>query len=195
MTQTQDFLVECNEFGVPVEDFTAAHCSRCLQKECHRSQHGRSRFEARVGSWQERLFTNVPRMAASDSRLVTLQAKRFVEVPGRIPEVGSWLDPRDLDQPAVSPQAMPIQPVAEAPPPPAPPPPAPPPPAPLVEAPQDPARTRTAPRLMNTPVSNGRMIGGRVPPAPSDPWAAKPQETAGLKVVKPGARIKLGSGV
>lgn len=41
------------------------------------------------------------------------------------------------------------------------------------------------------------MIGGLQPPPPADPWDLKPaKDTAGVKVVKAGARIKMGgSGV
>lgn len=199
MPQKQDLLAICNEFGVPVQDFEAQHCSRCLQPECNRSQHGKSRFEARIDTWQERLFTHVPRMPESDPRLVQLRTTKFIEVStGRTPEVGSnWMDPRDLDEAPATHQAasVPAEPEPE-------PPSVAPPPLSVetkvaVEPPEPrPEPRRPAPRqLLNTPSTNGRMIGGRKPETPNDPWEVKPKETQGLKVVQPGARIKLGSGV
>lgn len=183
-------------------------CSRCLQKECSRSLFGKSRFEQRIGSWRERLFEHVPRMAESDPRLVTLSSKRFIEIDaGRIPEInsasGSWIDPRDLDVQEESSQASPpVEPdvVAE---PPAPPvveeAPAPPAPAPAPVSTPSPALVSghpLQPRLLNTPRPQPQMIGNRPEPKPKrDAWEVVPQETKGLPVVRPGARIKMGSGV
>lgn len=191
-------MSECNEFGVSAQDFEAQFCFRCLQPECSRSQHGKSRFEARIGNWEQRLFTSIPRMPESDPRYITLHTKKFVDIdPGRIPEIGrapaAWIDPRDLDVAPESPQSS-GQPKNREPEPEAP--------APLAsvapEAQEEPRPAPTAvPKLMNTPVQQGRMIGGSKPAPPRDPWEVKaPTETTGIKVVKPGARIKIGgSGV
>lgn len=196
--EKRDHLAICNELGVPSQDFEMQFCARCLQSECVRSQHGKSRFEQRVVSWKGRLFDEVPRMNASDPRLLSIRAKKFVEIDtGRVPEIGgksdAWVDPRDLDEPRESPQATASEPepVAQVTPPP----------EPVTVPPVEPKVSepkiseRAVPQLMNTQVQQGRMIGGRKPEPPRDPWEVKTQETQGLQVVKPGARIKLGSGV
>ncbi len=207
MAEKRDLLGECNELGVTAQDFEVQFCFRCLQAECARSQHGKSRFEARIGSWEERLFKHVPRMNESDPRFVVLRTKKFVDIDaGRVPEIGqgsssAWVDPRDLDEAPKSPQSTASSETVEAPEPP----------LPLPEAPASstvsesvettepsPAPPRALPQLMNTPVQQGRMIGGHKLPPPRDPWEApaSTKETQGLQVVKPAARIKIsGSGV
>lgn len=190
--------------GPPVteQDLMMGSCSRCFQRECSRSLFGRSRFEQRTSAWRERLFEHVPRMDDSDPRLITLTSKRFIEIDNsRIPEIGSgstWIDPRELDVPEESSQASgPVEPAPE----------------PTLEpsvVEETPAATPVAPalsptlvsnhplqpRLLNTPRQQPQMIGNRpAPPPKRDAWEVAPQETKGLPVVRPGARIKMGSGV
>jgi hypothetical protein len=175
----------------------AGACSRCFQKECSRSLFGKSRFEQRTLAWKERLFEQVPRMPESDPRLVTLSSKRFIEIDtSRIPEInsasGSWIDPRDLDAQEESSQASPpVEPVVVAPPPT--------PPAPAPVSTPSPALVSghpLQPRLLNTPRPQAQMIGNRPEPPPKrDAWEVVPQETKGLPVMRPGTRIKMGSGV
>lgn len=187
------------------QDLTMGSCSRCFQKECARSLFGKSRFEQRTSAWRERLFEHVPRMDDSDPRLITLSSKRFIEIDkSRIPEIQSasgstWIDPRDLDVPEESSQASaPVEPVPE------------PLPEPTVVEETPPATPVAAPapsptlvsnhplqpRLLNTPRQQPQMIGNRPAPQPKrDAWEVVPQETKGLPVVRPGARIKMGSGV
>lgn len=208
MAERRDYLAECNSEGVAIPDFEAAFCARCLQPECQRSRFGQSRFEKRTSNWKTRLFEAVPRMDDSDPRIIQLRTKRFIEVPtGRIPEVGSgWRDPRDLvDEPlpiatppvsSVPPRAVAEEP-EEAPvsePPPAM---APPIPAPSPISPPAVSEAPLATRPLNTPRQQGQMLGGRAPVAPKtqDAWAVTPTETKGLPVVRPGTRIKMGSGV
>lgn len=197
--------------GGPVTEpeLMAAACSRCLQQECSRSLYGKSKFEHRISTWRGRLFETVPRMDEADPRFVVLSSKKFLEIDrGRVPEItsgsGSWIDPRDLDVPEESPQASPpVEPVVVA----APALPEPPPvvvptpePAPaVVESAPSPALVANhplQPRLLNTPRPKPQMIGNRPEPGPKrDAWDVAPQETKGLPVVRPGARIKMGSGV
>ena len=199
MGDKRDYLSLCNERGDSETSFMADNCSRCFQAECSRSLSGKSRFENRISDWEERLFSNVPRMMVGDPRFPTLSGKRFVEVPtGRIPEIGQasmsrWMDPRELDvqtpsiqvetpAPSLVPAPEPVLVV----------------PAPEVEAPAIPVPTQVLqPRPLNPPRQRGQMLGGPPPPAATaqDSWAVRPQETKGLPVVRPGARIKLGSGV
>ena len=75
----RDFFNECNNMGVPEEDFRRIWCIRCVQPECHRSHKGKSRFEARVSTWEERLFTGVPRMPETDPRYHVLASQKFEE--------------------------------------------------------------------------------------------------------------------
>lgn len=190
MAEKQDHLATCNELGVPIRDFEMQFCARCLQVECTRSQHGKSRFEQRIGTWRERLFEEVPRMNDADPRMKDIRAKRFIDIDtGPIPEIGErheWRDPRDLDAATESAQTVvevpPTTSVVSTTPEPSP----------------SPSVVPVATQLMNTSTQPGRMLGGRKlkPKDDADPWAVKPQETQGLQVVKPGARIKIGgSGV
>lgn len=216
MAEKRDWLGDCNDQGVPLEDFRLQFCERCLQPECTRSQHGKSQFDARVADWESRLFLDVPRMDKSDPRYEDLQAKRFLGIDtSRVPEVQSWVDPRDLQQPTPKkPEPVPEPALVPEPPPeyempetkqveaqavadieeqgPAEPEPVP---LPAVETPQ-----RAA---LNTPNQPGQMLGGKKvdekPVAPvSDPWVPKESTPTpdDLKVVPPGAKIRLGgSGV
>lgn len=214
--EKRDYLRVCNEQGVALEDFKLQFCDRCLQPECTRSQAGESKFEARVSNWQERLFTDVPRLDQNDPRFGSIRAKKFLEIDaGPVPEIrassaSSWVDPRDLDSGSQDLDESPKNPQASGEPVPSapsttqePPPktlaeePTPPPPAPAQQQQQAQAN------LMNTPFQQGQMLGGRPRPAvpeAKDPWAApvpkRATETGDVKVVEPGARIKLGgSGV
>ncbi len=197
MTEKRDWLGECNNYKVSVEDFEAAFCQRCMAPDCSRSNAGKSRFEQRVHNWHQRLFEQPARMPEDDPRLIQIRAKRFVDLPtGSVPEIGraptnAWLDPRDFDEPAAHASL------------PAPSLPAPVTPPIVFEAPQAlPAETKpvgsvVAPaQILNTPRPPAQMLGGAAPPGPSpvvDKWAAKPTtETADATKVKPGARIRFG---
>lgn len=215
---TEDFLNECNDHDVPFRDFEAHFCARCLNKDCTRSNAGKSKFEHRIGTWEQQMFTDVPTMDGEDPRLITLQAKKFKGIePGPPPEVGqssAWTDPRDLPDPADL-EHLPVNP-----------------PAPVIEQPEpamvlppepalvtqlpaldeqveellaEPVPDNPAPApspntlpqfLMNTPSNSGQMLGNRTPPAKvpqKDPWAPKePAKTDGLEVVESGARIRFG---
>jgi hypothetical protein len=206
MVEKRDWLGECNDQHVPLDDFQRTFCDRCLQVECTRSQHGKSQFEARVATWEERLFDQVPRMDPSDPRYQVLSAKKFITLDmGPVPEVRGWIDPLNLKEPP------------EVPPPPEPR---------IYEVPettriraqtivdldeQGPVRAqeeppaleplRAAPQtsVLNTPAVRGQMVGKKagqaVAPA-SDPWEPAKSTTDGLKVVPKGAKIRLGgSGV
>jgi hypothetical protein len=187
----RDWLTTCNEFNVPSQDFEAQFCARCFQHECSRSLHGKSKFEERVSTWEERLFLNVPKMDEGDPRAADIQAKKFVSVDaGPVPEVGrsAWLDPRDLtdEVPELPPEVAPVAPEV-----------------PKVDDPQPKPQifkegpTPMTPARMNTPNRPGQMIGGREKPqkpAMVDPWQPKrsPETQEGETVVQPGARIRFG---
>lgn len=193
MPEKVDHLRTCNDQNVPFQDFDIQFCQRCIQPECTRSQHGKSRFEQRALNWESRLFLNVPRMDPNDERFPSIAGKRFVTVDGVRPTVSSaWIDPRE-DRPvqvqvpvqiqASEPEPLELVPVA--------PPPAPqqPPPVPVAENPVPTGQPR------NTEARPRQMIGG-VEPKPVapvlDPW--QPTHTQPLRpgetLVKPGARIK-----
>lgn len=183
-----DFLTECNNLKVPFQDFFEAFCSRCLQKDCSRSQSGKSRFEARVATWEQRLFTAVPRMDPSDERFSKINTQHFVSIDvGGPSATPSWLDPRAIEttktisiptpQPSIEPQPLPI----------------------IATQPDLPKLSKIqlvqANGLVNTPNRPGQMVGGAVqkPAAPvSDPWQPTQPIKPGEVVVKPGAKIKLG---
>src|SRR5690606_19815310 len=100
--ERRDYLPVCNDKGVPLPEFQATFCVRCVQPECSRSRAG-GLFESRVASWEDRLFKNPPRMSKSDPLHAAIAAKRFIEIDvGRVPEVGGrsdWIDPRSLEEP------------------------------------------------------------------------------------------------
>lgn len=185
MTERQDFLRECNEHGVALPDFQAQFCDRCQQPECHRSQYGKSRFDQRVMTWEERLIKNPARMNPNDPRYASITAKQFITLDvGRTPEVRSaWIDPQEA---AVSPPAP-----VEPPPPPAE---ASSPPAALAPPTPPPART---PQPLNTPAQKAVLLstpGQSVLQPSKDAWDVPlpPKDP----VVQPGAKVKVrGSGV
>jgi len=189
-----DYLKECNEYAVPLDQFGEQFCSRCQQPECTRSQYGTAGFDQRVSTWLERLFTEVPRMEPSDPRFGKIQAQKFFMVE---PSLGSvttsgW----DMPDLGVSTEGAPASVKEEAAPIPA---------AALVvpdptEAPSDEA-TEQVPSttlhrnllLMNTPAQPGRMLQGGVPltkPGGKVAWQAPAPSDA--PIVKPGGRVKLG---
>ncbi len=195
-----DLYGECNVEGAPIDTFTAECCTWCVNPECTRSSHGKSKFDIRTSTWYDRLFANVPRMDHGDPRFDKISAQRFLAIQPPL-EIRSspWLDPRDveanqvaLQAPAVAPPAAPIEPPPHQP---------------------EPAQTQTAtpaqaPKpspsreqiqnlsTVNTPVQHGRLL---TPPvgtphvkAPSSWDAPVPSsDTEGVKVVKPGAKVKL----
>src|SRR5690349_2638847 len=94
----QDYLRVCNEHNIPFTDFMAGWCSRCFQKECTRSLHGKSRFEARTNTWEDRLFNHVPKLDPKDERYKDITAKHFLNIaPGSPGAASSWLDPREIE--------------------------------------------------------------------------------------------------
>ena len=166
MTSRKDYLGrECELGGLPIAEFQEQFCSKCVQPECTRSRHGKSKFDQRVTNWEERLFLNPARMDQEDSRFAAISGQKFLSLEG-IQTSGSqseWIDPNEVEKPSAI-----IVPKA-------------------VEQPK-----RQLP-MMNTPFQNGAMIGGKGPPQKgplTDPWAAP--EPAKDPIVKPGTRIKLG---
>ncbi len=184
-----DHLRLCNEHGIPFQDFEAQFCQRCLQPECTRSQHGKSRFDARVGSWHDRLFVNISRLPSTDDRFKSITSQKFLTVdPGPQRAQPTWRDPKDLEPERIVsiPSPEPIPP----PEPPAPEPaPTPPKPEPVVAAlPQ---------QLVNTPARPRQMIGGaeQKPTSPVlDPWQPKQPLQPGERLIEPGTRIRFGKG-
>jgi len=208
-----DYIGDCNNHGVPLEDFRLTFCERCIREDCSRSMLSQGgHMEERAAHWHERLFTDVPRMDADDPRFKGIAAQKFMAIPvGATPEVGGqdWVDPRELrePEPVPVPQAIePPQPAPEpepeavpepvaAPRPPTPEPPLqlepPPPPEPVEKTTSEPAPMQ----VLQTEGGTGRMIGGAKPPEKkSDPWEPAGVSSKGTdKIVAPGAKIKLGS--
>lgn len=191
----RDMLPECNDAGLALEAFQADWCARCLNLECTRSIGGKSKFEARVSTWEERLFLNPPRMAPDDPRFEKIAAQKFITIDvGRTPNVSSaWVDPTDL----VEPQAAAPAPIATQP----------------VVAASSEARVPTVQKDTGTPTSasipvrlalgNAPDQSGKTLPSPPsasiskrDPWAAPEPSDTNETIVTPGASVKLrGSGV
>jgi hypothetical protein len=191
MAERRDYLPVCNDNGVPLPDFQAMFCVRCVQPECSRSRSG-GLFETRVASWEDRLFKDPPRMEKSDPLYAALTAKRFIEIDvGRVPEVGGrsdWVDPRALDEPKTptrKPRKAKSTKAAELPK--------------ELETPKEPPPARVerssaarAPR--NTEFRQGTLLGEPGKTAtPVDPWAAPPPaapSTPPVPLVQVGAKIR-----
>lgn len=196
-----DLYAECNGGQAPEQEFTEACCSRCVNPECSRSLYGKGGFDDRVHNWYERLFSQVPRLAADDPRYGKIAGQRFllIDPDGSTQPSGAsdWVDPQDLEAKsvlisrAVSPTPAPIPvPVQNTPPDP---------PAQVGEFKQEPA-TASPSGVLNTPAKQGQMLPGKATPptAPaSGGWVTPPpaptHAVPDAKVVKSGARIKLGS--
>lgn len=203
MAERRDFLSVCNDQGVPLPDFQATFCVRCVQPECSRSKAG-GLFESRVATWQDRLFVNPPRMPADDPLYASISAKKFRDMEvGRTPEVGRglsgasvWVDPLALDEAPREPKPLP-RPAsrnsvpstvdAEA--------------AAEVSLQTTPEPPRAKPELpTNSPFAQGTMIGGAAAPKPTDPWAlappleSSPSSGAAAPVVSAGAKIRFRTG-
>ena len=183
----RDLLGECNLDGAPLDMFQQECCARCLNQECTRSIAGKSKFEQRTSTWEERLFSQVPRMDPTDPRYVVIAGQRFITVDvGRTPEVRSdWVDPLvPTPAPAVTPVQVAAQPVVIT--------------QKTEELSAPSARTdgfRTKPNMVlsNAPDQSGKVLKPNAPlptQAPKDAWS--PQKSASEGVVLPGAVIKLG---
>lgn len=93
-----DFFRECNTHGVSEDDFRQAFCVRCVQPECARSSVNQTKFEERVTTWEERLFTNVPRMDPNDPLYQKIAGQKFIEISpsdgvGPVTPTSEWVDP------------------------------------------------------------------------------------------------------
>ena len=201
----RDWMKDClsdvaTKGGAPVsaQDLKTGCCDFCVQPECTRSLFGTSKFEQRVSTWKERLFTQVPRMDQNDPRFADISAKGFIIIP---PEAltakssGAWLDPRDFKSSSVSvPDTVPVsesQPTEKSP-------------TAQVEqkpttpsAPQE-SKPASLPRevvLINTPMQRGIMLAGAPTSTPRpqrDQWDAPQPTKPGEKVVSRGATVRFG---
>jgi hypothetical protein len=200
----RDLYSECNVVGAPLEAFTEECCKHCINPECTRSGFGKTKFDQRVGSWYERMFQNVPRMDPNDPRFEKITAQKFMIINPTLTLQSAWVDPRELDQPAPprAPEPAPI--VVQAQPAPAP--------EPVVVAAPEPAAPQLAPApppapiepgrlpqhlaFTNAPLQQGQMLPGAPAQKPASSWDAPvptpTTDTEGVKVVKSGARVKLG---
>lgn len=210
MTRRQlDLYAECNGGQAPEEIFREACCSRCVNPDCSRSMYGKTKFEDRVQNWHERMFSNVPRMAADDERYSQIAGQRFLLIDPVSLGGGSsaWVDPRDLEpKPMVHvqrPIPSPPPPVVSAPEPiktpepPEPPKAQEPPSAAPATVPSAPvSQASVAAGALNTPIKGGQMLTKKGPEPASGGWVTPPPPAIhepGAPVVKTGARIKIGS--
>jgi hypothetical protein len=171
----RDLYGECNDKGMPLDEFQTGWCSRCMSPECTRSLHGKTRFDVRTESWLERLFLNPPVMLPEDPRYADIAAKKFLTIDvGRTPEIRSdWVDPNALVQPAPEP-VIAVQ-------------------APLPSPPQAPLQegTQRSNVLLNAPDQSGTILPGSPAKVARDPWGAPaPAEN----VVPVGATVRFGKG-
>jgi len=195
MSNRKDFLAECNEHGVPVPDFQAAFCSRCMQPECTRSQHGKSKFDRRTLTWEDRLFLGVPKLSESDPRYLPILNADFRTISEGPTKVSihnpSWNDPRDIPKNSAEIAKVPLGTVSiESQPP-------------LEENPEKslaptlPSVVKDLPKhllLLNAPAQPSMLPGALQQPQP-DPWAGpvpKGEPLPSAPIVKKGAKIKFG---
>jgi len=174
-----DLYAECNIQGAREDEFTAQCCVVCLNAECTRSRSVDTKFQKRVDTWYEDMFSAVPRMTPDDPRFGSIAAKRFESVNPALTVSSSW-GPPVWEEPATAAppkeEASEVE-VARST---------------SVEAPTlatdpiaPPESTPTPrPASLNTQPQANRMIPGAPTPTPTP----KPGN-----VVKPGAVIKLGS--
>lgn len=187
----RDCLKECNNRGLPLEDFRLSFCARCVQPECTRSIYGTTQFDQRVRTWFERLFENVPQMSSEDPRFQLIASQSFQGIdPGSPGKTSEWADPRDLpatktivELPAgfylpAPPEPL-IQEVAQ-------------------EVPREalpPGMTQEL-ALLNTPSRGEVYLQGnsKLPKKEErkDPWAAPEPTAPGEVVVERGATVRLG---
>lgn len=208
-----DYLHKCNNQGTPIPQFEQMFCERCLQPECSRSLAGKTKFEARVANWQERLFKDPKTMSKDDPRWSKISGQKFLEVPtGHLPVIGSdWVDPRNLVETKASeaaPKPQKVEPRKAAPPPPEPdfeseptspePDETPEPVAPpeIVDEPTKLPQNAPQPaRRLQTPFQPGAMLK-EVPSKPTqkDPWSAPipAKDSKGEHVLKPGQKYRFG---
>lgn len=205
MKRRVDLYGECNQEGAPVDHFTAECCMRCINPECTRSTYGQSKFDIRVNTWHDRLFANPSTMSPDDPRFSLISAQKFLAINQPLTVHSGWVDPRDLEkaaaiptevakvvEPAVTQEPVKSGTVAE------------PPTLPSVALPSvalppiptpEPKRP-PSPNLAftNTQTKSGQMLKGA--PSPSTPsWDAPSigtSETEGVRVVKPGTKIRIG---
>jgi hypothetical protein len=206
MPDKRDWLGECNEHNVPLGDFKLQFCDSCLTQDCTRSQYGKSKFEARVHTWEQRLFLETPTMEPTDPRYEKIHAQKFINIePGGPLEIGqsAWIDPLDpldpLDKTIQSPQIEPIlqsnipepEPLSE----------------PEIKEPTiEKSELKNTPEQVtrpvmftatNTPNKPGQMVG-EPPKVPEkqkqDPWEPPKPVADDEEIVKPGAKIRFGGG-
>ncbi len=195
-----DYINECNEHRIPEEDFLGTFCLRCFQAECTRSLSG-SKFDQRTATWEDRLFTNIPRLDPSDPRYVPISSQKFLTLDtSRTPEIrGAWFDPLAVTEPAAPetpriPAPAAIEPATESSTP-----------APENPSPETPPKTTPSGRLpsrmilANAQDQSGKMLEASTEAAPQtasrDPWAT-PERGPAENVIRPGGVVKLGgSGV
>ena len=108
-----DFLRECMaDVGqVPIDEFNAAYCLRCANRECSRSGLSAMSFDRRVANWQKDMFTNVPRASETDPRFASIRVKNFKTVNQPV----SVTTPQQAPQPAVQQMTLPPDSPLEAP--------------------------------------------------------------------------------
>lgn len=190
-----DLYQECNTTQAPVDMFTEQCCSRCVNPDCVRSQYGKSSFDVRTQTWEERLFTQVAKLDQADPRFEKIVNQKFIayqepiivaanadwtkakpvaELIKEAPAVILQPPPEPVQEPSAPDNPETIEPVQEAP---------------IQEK-------RNLPRLppeavqFNTPAPQGGVMLPTAPmPTPKSDWTV-PEKTEGVRIVKPGAKIK-----
>lgn len=203
MPVRRDYLKECHaqvvqkaKENLPLEDFGSAYCERCFQPECSRSTHGKTKFDQRVATWEDRLFLKVPRMDRSDPRFEEISSKEFHPVQEAL-VVHGWGDPEEpTPKEEILPDPPPEVSVTEEPAP-----------EPAVQSPYfqptgAPSSISRETLLLNTSVESEQYLPGAprsntkpdTPKKRVDSWGALEQSTPSEVVVAAGATVKFGSG-
>lgn len=181
--QRRDLYGECNMEEAPVDVFTAECCMYCFNPECTRSSFGKSKFDIRVSTWYERLFSSTPRMTPDDPRYEGISAQKFLVINPALTVNSTWVDPRDIP-PQESDRI----------------------PTPIIPEPLKTERSEPQPKsqqksvrdlaLINTSTQQNQMLSreNKTEIVAPDPWKAPipTTDTENVRIIKPGEKIKLG---
>jgi hypothetical protein len=205
-----DLYGECNLDSIPVDVFTAECCMRCANPDCTRSTAGQSKFDLRVNTWYERLFSNVPKMSPDNPKFESFSSQKFFPINPSLSINSKWIDPNVLEKEILANKNsielesktlqsdLPIGPEQNT----------------LTVAPMVdtkiqkdssqeeisniPSRPHLTKDLVgaNTPVQQGQMIGlEQATPVNKTSWEVNPptEDTKNIRVIKPGEKVRLGS--
>lgn len=165
----RDLLKECNDQGLPAQDFENLFCQRCKNRSCERAKWATSTWDERISTQMDRLILN-PNISLQGDSSRWENIANFTPISGEsLGEI--WGAPVEKAETPPEETLEEILAEAEEPPP--------------SKPEESPIKAVAA---FNTPPQNIMIGGGAPPPAPtkveSDPWA--------IPSVKVGGTFKMG---